>query len=342
MTFKILSLDGGGIRGVMSARILQEIEQQIQQRKGQSLQEYFDLVAGTSTGALIAGAIISGMNSNQIIDIYQNEGLEIFPYQSRFSPKRLPLISKYGLSAPKFSNEGLINVMKKYLVKNQVPIKIKDVVKPNILIVAYDMSKDEPWFFNNNNNNIFSQWYSNLPLWEICVSSASAPTYFPPYELKNQGESSPHIDGGVAANNPTLAAVAYAIKLGHKLEEISVLSIGTGETKKSYKFAEIADWGLSEWATRLFSVLMNGQARADYLVAEQILGISNAKGYLRLQLKLTGVSEAIDDARPENIQQLIQASASFLNQEKVNYTENHDQPNLLLVKEAIAKFIDNN
>ncbi|MDJ0556726.1 MAG: patatin-like phospholipase family protein [Microcoleaceae cyanobacterium MO_207.B10] len=338
MTFKILSLDGGGIRGVMSARILQEIEQQIQQQKGESLQEYFDLVAGTSTGALIAGAIISGMNSNQIIDIYQNEGIEIFPYQSRLSPKRLPLIWKYGISAPKFSNEGLINVMKKYLVKNQIPIKIKDVVKPNILIVGYDMSKDEPWFFNNT----FSWWYSNLPLWEICVSSASAPTYFPPYELKGEGQSYPHIDGGVAANNPTLAAVAYAIKMGHKLEDISVLSIGTGQTTKSYKFNQIVEWGLSEWAIRLFSVLMNAQARADYLVAEQILGFSNAKGYLRLQLKLTGISRAIDDARPENIRELIQASTSFLNQEKVNYTENYAQPNTILAKEAIAKFIENN
>lgn len=338
MTFKILSLDGGGIRGVMAARILQEIEQQIQERKGQSLQEYFDLVAGTSTGSLIAGALIAGMDSNQIINLYKNETLEIFPYQTRWSTKRLPLIFKYGPSAPKFSNEGLINVMKKYLIKNQVPIKIKDVIKPHILIVAYDMYLDEPCFFINH----YPRWYSDIPLWEICVSSASAPTYFPPYELKNKGKSCPHIDGGVAANNPTLPAIAYGIKLGHKLEEISVLSIGTGENTTSYQFQEIVEWGLSEWAVRLFSVLMNAQARTDYLVSEQITGISNAKGFLRLQFKLTGVSQAIDDARPENIQQLIQASESFLNQQKVNYTENYDQPNQMLVKEAIAKFIDNN
>ena len=341
MTFKILSLDGGGIRGVMAVRILQEIEKQIQERKGQSIQGYFDLIAGTSTGALTTGSLIAGMNSSQVINIYKNEGLDIFPYQSYWSLNRFSLYLKYGLSAPKFSNEGLMNVLKKYLVKNKLPIKIKDVVKPNILIVAYNMSTGEPSFFVNQNSQN-SAWYSDIPLWEICVSSASAPTYFPPYELKNQDENYPYVDGGVAANNPTLAAVAYAIKLGHKLEEISVISIGTGEMTKSYKFKEIVDWGLSEWAIPLFSVIMNGQAGADNLVAEQILCISNAKGYLRLQFKLTGSNHAIDDARPENIQQLIQASESFLNQGKVNYKEVYDQQNLMPIKEAIAKFIDNN
>ncbi|MEB3343607.1 patatin-like phospholipase family protein [Okeania sp.] len=340
MTFKILSLDGGGVRGVMAARILQQIEQQIQGSKGQSLQEYFDLVAGTSTGSLIAAGIVSGMNVNQIIDLYKKETQEIFPYQSRWSPKRLPLIRKYGLSAPKFSNQGLINVIKKFTVKNQVPIKIKDVVKPNILIVAYNMYQDDPSFFVNQD----SLWYSDIPLWEICVSSASAPTYFPPYELKIQDKSYPYIDGGVAANNPTLAAVGYAIKLGHKLEEISVISIGTGETTNAYKFEQVVDWGLSEWAIPMFSLILNGQAGADNLVAEQILGISNAKGYLRLQFKLTGNNNPIDDATEKNIQRLISISESFLNEEKVNYTENYNpsNQNQMLVKEAIAKFIDNN
>ncbi len=338
MTFKILSLDGGGVRGVMAARILQKVEQQIQESKGQSLQEYFDLIAGTSTGSLIAAAVVSGMDSNQVLNLYKNETLEIFPYQTRWSRKRLPLIAKYGISAPKFSNQGLINVMQKYLVKNQVPIKIKDVVKPNILIVAYNMYKDDPSFFVNQD----SLWYSDIPLWEICVSSASAPTYFPPYELKGQDKSYPYIDGGVAANNPTLAAVGYAIKLGHKLEEISVISIGTGETTNAYTFEKIVGWGLSEWAIPLFSLTLNAQAGANNLVAEQILGISNAKCYLRLQFQLTGTNNAIDDARPENIQRLIQDSESFLNQGKVNYTEIYNQPNQMLVKEAIAKFIDNN
>ena len=117
MTFKILSLDGGGIRGVISVRIIQEIEQQIQKLKGQSLNEYFDLISGTSTGALTTAALAVGMNTNQIMNIYKHETQEIFPYRSRLCPERLPLIAKCGISAPKFSNEGLINVIQRYLIK---------------------------------------------------------------------------------------------------------------------------------------------------------------------------------------------------------------------------------
>lgn len=342
MTFKILSLDGGGIRGVMSVRIIQEIEQQIQKLKGQSLHEYFDLIAGTSTGALTTAALAIGMNTNQILNIYKYETQEIFPYQSRLCPERLPLIAKYGISAPKFSNQGLINVIKKYFIKNKVPIKIKDVVKPYILIVAYNMSTEEPTFFVNKNYSQDSFWYSDIPLWEICVSSASAPTYFPPYELKNKGESYAYVDGGVAANNPTLAAVSHAIKLGHKLEEISVISIGTGKNTKTYKFEDIVDWGLIEWAIPLFSVILNAQARIGNLYSQQILGFCNASTYLRLQFNLNKISKSFDDARPENIRQLLEATEYFLDHGKVNYTEVNDQENSIFVKEAIAKFIAHN
>ncbi|NET41586.1 MAG: hypothetical protein F6K15_06510 [Okeania sp. SIO2B3] len=117
MTFKILSLDGGGIRGVIAARILIEIEKKIKEQKGKSLHEYFDLIAGTSTGSIIAALIATGTESTNILKLYQEEGINIFPYQSRLSPKRLPLILKYGISAPKFSSEGLIKVLKKYLLR---------------------------------------------------------------------------------------------------------------------------------------------------------------------------------------------------------------------------------
>ena len=340
MTFKILSLDGGGIRGVISERIIQEIEQQIQKLKGQSLNEYFDLISGTSTGALTTAALAVGMNTNQIMNIYKHETQEIFPYRSRLCPERLPLIAKCGISAPKFSNEGLINVIKRYLIKNNIPIKMKDVVKPYILMVAYNMSTEEPTFFVNKDCQD-SLWYSDIPLWEICVCSASAPTYFPPYELKDKGESYAYVDGGVAANNPTLAAVSHAIKLGYKLEEISVISIGTGKNTKTYKFTEIVDWGLADWAIPLFSVILNAQGKTDNLLSEQILGFYNTSIYLRLQFNLNKISNSFDDARPENIRKLIEAAESFLDYDKVNYIKINNQPNHISVKSAIAKFITN-
>lgn len=364
MTFKILSLDGGGIRGVISARILIEIEQQLQAQKNQSLHEYFDLVAGTSTGSIIAAVIATGMNSTNILKLYQQEGINIFPYQSRWSPKRLPLILKYGPSAPKFSHEGLIKVLKKYLVQQDgTAIKLQEINEINLLIVAYNMFLESPTIFVNYHPEIPKQtiWYDNLPLWEICVSSSSAPTYFPAYEFKNGDLSLPHIDGGVAANNPTLAAITYAMKLGYKLEDISIMSIGTGESSQPYSYQQIVDWGLAEWAIKLISILMNSQSSANNLFTEQIMSTTNPKGYLRLQFELNNmfmegtdnsmlinsylnerVSEAIDDATEANINQLIRATEAFLEKGRIPYIDLENQLNYPFVKAAIASFINAN
>ncbi|NEP37798.1 MAG: patatin, partial [Okeania sp. SIO2H7] len=100
MTFRILCLDGGGIRGVMPARILEKVEQQL----GSPLKDHFDLIAGTSTGSILAVGIAVGKSPKELLDLYLKKGLQIFPYQTLLSPKRLPLIFKYGLSAPKFSD----------------------------------------------------------------------------------------------------------------------------------------------------------------------------------------------------------------------------------------------
>ncbi|NEP76766.1 MAG: patatin-like phospholipase family protein, partial [Okeania sp. SIO3B3] len=198
-------------------------------------------------------------------------------------------------------------------------------------------------------------------LWEICISSSSAPTYFPAYEFKNGDLSLPHIDGGIAANNPTLAAISYAIKLGHKLEDISIISIGTGETSQPYSYKQIVEWGLAEWAIKLIDILMNSQSSANSLVAEQIMSTKNPEGYLRLQFELNNifqkgtdnqkvinsyinekVSEAIDDAREPQINQLIRVTEAFIEQGKVAYVDLENQVNYPLVKEAIARFININ
>ncbi|NEO51868.1 MAG: patatin-like phospholipase family protein [Okeania sp. SIO3B5] len=364
MTFKILSLDGGGIRGVIAARILIEIEKQIKEQKGQSLHQYFDLVAGTSTGSIIATLVATGTESANILKLYQEEGINIFPYQSRLSPKRLPLILKYGISAPKFSNEGLIKVLKKYFLRQDgTAIRLQEINEINLLIVAYNMFLESPTIFVNNHPEIPKQtiWYDNLPLWEICASSSSAPTYFPAYELKNGDLSLPHIDGGIAANNPTLAAISHGIKLGHKLEDISIISIGTGETSQPYSYKQIVEWGLAEWAIKLIDILMNSQSSANSLVAEQIMSTKNPEGYLRLQFELNNifqqgtnkkkvinsyinekVSEAIDDAREPQINQLIRVTEAFIEQGKVAYVDLENQVNYPLVKEAIARFINLN
>lgn len=91
MSFKILSLDGGGIRGVITARILQEVERQIQQQQGKSLHEYFDLIAGTSTGSILTAGIAAKKNSSELVQLYQEQGKQIFPIERKERYKKFPV-----------------------------------------------------------------------------------------------------------------------------------------------------------------------------------------------------------------------------------------------------------
>jgi hypothetical protein len=398
--FKILSLDGGGIRGVISAQILQEVEKQIWELKNQKLHEYFDMIAGTSTGSILAAGIAMGKPSSELLDIYKKWGMKIFPYQKLLRWERLPLIFKYGLSAPKFSNDGLIEALKYNLTKEGKEVPIKDIGtptqipnarKPTLLIPAYDTWYRNTTFFTNSHPKTFADppdnppstwgqlWYDDTPLWKICVSSSSAPTFFPGYELTDETEVTsknqwrfPHVDGGVSANNPSLCAISHAINHNlSKFEDIAVLSIGTGETTEPYSTKDIEGWGLTQWARRIAPVFMGGQGAVNSQVCEQLMGGLEGKRYLRLQFELnekfnrnevkdseapyellkkkyrknefTGkpVSEAIDDARPENIDQLIKTAKAFLEEKEGCCYRTRNQKGIP-VKDAIRHFIKKN
>lgn len=172
MPFRILSLDGGGIRGIVAAKMLAAIEKEIQQ----PLNEYFHLIAGTSTGSILAAAIASGRSSQDIVDLYQQKSSIIFPYKKRFSLLRIPLLLKHGISAPKYSDKGLIQALQAVFGSTT----LFDITSTQLLIVSFDTIERQPIFFKNWRRD---KEYGNVPLWEVCVCSASAPTYFPAHKL---------------------------------------------------------------------------------------------------------------------------------------------------------------
>ena len=378
MAFRILSLDGGGIRGVIAATMLAAIEKKL----NQPLNKYFDLIAGTSTGSIIASGIAAGLSSQAIIEIYKENGSIIFPYKSRFSWRRIPLLLKHGLSAPKFSHDGLATVLKDTLGNT----KLLDITEPLLLIVAYDTIAREPI--------VFKSWredpsYGNVPLWEACLCSASAPTFFPAHKLekringtsecanedsitlceegsatnniyndtqiritsgagqgqtrtikKYQGtkrqafidhpweiipdQTSSYsiktiysaIDGGIAANNPSSCAVAEALTLGHKIEEISILSIGTGDLTRIIPFEKAQSWGLIQWAQPLIGVLLNASSNVHEYITNKIIQERVLRLQFNLDKELTGkfLNDDIDDVSPENINNLIEAAEAYIQQ----------------------------
>jgi uncharacterized protein len=378
MTFRILSLDGGGIRGIVAAKMLAAIEKEI----NQPLNKYFNLIAGTSTGSILAAAIAVGRSSEEIVELYKEKSSVIFPYQTRFSLQRIPLLFQYGLSAPKFSNTGLIQVLKDVFKDT----RLFDIVLPSLLVIAYDTIERKAIIFKNWRND---KEYQNVPLWEVCLCSASAPTYFPAHKLqkivrgtvKDAGreflildetasslenlyqnhfvqvtdaaenietrniikyvgasrqawidspwEKIPDknftysiktiysaIDGGVAANNPSTCAVAEALRFGYKPEEISVLSIGTGERTRVISYEKAEHWGLIEWAQPIIGVLFDGSSDIYEYITDQIMGNRILRLQFKLDRQLTNkrLSDDIDDISQENIYNLMEAADTYINQ----------------------------
>lgn len=381
MPFRILSLDGGGIRGVIGATLLAAVEKRI----NKPLNEYFHLIAGTSTGSVLAGAIAVGRSSQEIVDLYKQQSSIIFPYRSLFSPQRLPLLLKYGLSAPKYSDSGLIKVFQEAFGD----IKLLDITEPRLLIVSYDTISRQAI--------IFKSWrinpdYGNLPLWEACVCSASAPTYFPAHKIdrkiigltqsatadsitldksasavediynnthihitsgvgegqvrkikdyvgftgravldspwdRTPEENSSYliktiysaIDGGVAANNPSSCAVAEALRLGYQVEDIYVLSIGTGELTRIIPFEKVQGFGLIQWAEPLISILLDASSGVYEYITDKIIHDRVLRLQFKLDRGLTGkrLSDDIDDVSPQNIDNLIEAAQIYVKQPSV-------------------------
>jgi patatin-like phospholipase/acyl hydrolase len=175
---------------------------------------------------------------------------------------------------------------------------------------------------------------------------------------------SPHVDGGVTANNPALCAISQAIELGHKLEDIQLLSIGTGQNKKPLDFETIEGWGLVKWGLRISDVFMEGQAEVQSKVCLNLLGGSLSNRYLRLQFDLNEsfdeprnylaqapikentqrvnkwlkkqVTEAMDDARPETVTTLLEATESYLEQGNIFATRFEHYGS---VKDNIKQFV---
>ena len=316
MSYRILSLDGGGIRGVISAVILAEVERLI----NQPLNEYFDLIAGTSTGSILGTAVATGSKSQEVIQLYQQQGKNIFPYQNYFSPKRLKLLFKHGISAPKFSDQGLIEVMQEQFGTMSKLSDIPDFLK--LIIISYDTLGREPIVFKS-----WYEYFADVPLWEACVCSSSAPTYFPAHLLNIQGRSYSAIDGGMGATNPSACAVAEAIRLKHPIEEISVLSIGTGDSSHPIPWQQAGSWGLLDWGWegRLIGVMFDASSDIHNYITKQVMSEPDIESdlywsrYLRLDPKIE--VNQIDNATTENINRLIDLTKQYLQSRSYNQPE---------------------
>ena len=256
--YRILSFDGGGIRGILTATLLKRLEE-----KHPKLIENTDLFVGSSVGSFIALALANGISLHEIIRLFS------VPNSKKIFEKR----RRFYLFRPKYSNKPLKKLLSQLFSDS---LRLKDLPK-NVVITSFklyceDTGDWEPVFFNNfpSSKNKYETVVS------AALSSSAAPIYFPSYNN--------HIDGGIIVNNPDTAAISFAAGrngANRKLKDIVLLSFGTGYNPLKIT-SDTANWGLAQWAYSfrpklsnpkypILDILTDGVVESDTFFSSQLL-----------------------------------------------------------------------
>lgn len=298
---RILSLDGGGIRGLVSSLWLAGVEDALVQAGKPGLLKRFDLLAGSSTGALVACGLAIGLAPDDLAEIYRKQRHEIFPGMAERLWSRASRLFSHGPSAPRYDGKGLEKVLKKVFGATTL-----GQAKKPLLITSYDTVSRTPVVFKS-----FKPEHAGLPMWEVCRASAAAPTYFPAHGMTVEGRKRSLIDGGVVANNPTACAIAEAMRKDQRVDDahdLVVLSIGSGERNRPIDLKSAREWGALEWAVPIIDVLFDGNTDAVDYIARHLVG----DGYFRMQAELTPGMDDLDDVSATNIAGLEAMAQNYL------------------------------
>ena len=299
---KILCLDGGGVRGLISLRFLAELEQ----TTGQTIPELFDFFGGTSIGAIIVSLFAYKKYSAKIIleQILTRDKL------LRICPESL-LDSVFGVVQfqPKYQNSQLKTVLEELLGT----VRLSETDK-KVMITGFDLEKHRPIFFKN----YFDSKDGDTLVSDICTVSASAPLYFAPHYLV--GRNLWGIDGGMANNNPSDGAIIDAISLCNG--KIDLLSVGTGYSHSVIDASSSPDWGLLDWVTKgkLIDLMMGGSIDSSDYRARSLCKALNHR-YVRIQHAIPENNLVMDNFSIDNLDQLQQIALDWWTLDKQRVVE---------------------
>lgn len=255
--FRILALDGGGVRGAFTAAVLAEFED----RTGTQCFERFDLITGTSTGGLLAIALALGHPAEQLCDLYRDNGRAIFPLEGRFRRMRGAVRQLFSI---KYEQKALREQLTRVLGDEKL-----GSARTRLVIPAYDITTGRVFVFKTRHLKRF-QFDIDVDAVEIAMCTSAAPTYFPANLLPQHGLAA-YVDGGIWANAPVMVGLVEAVGfLGIPLERVELLSVGT--TSSVPAFSNEIRSGLLRWAPHLSNLFMTAQAQGSIAMAEVLCG----------------------------------------------------------------------
>ena len=299
----VLSIDGGGMRGLIPALVLAEIEKRAQA----PCAHLFDLIAGTSTGGLLALGLAKPDDNGapeysaaELANLYLDEGETIFQQSRAWQIRSLG-----GFVEERYDEQPLERLLRdKYFGETKLSQAVTEMV-----LTSYDLYNSAPFIFKRSYARDRREW--DYPMWGIARATSAAPTYFEPFEIKGQlPDEGDHVlvDGGVFANNPTLCAYVEALDIWGPETEIVVCSLGTGEKRhRNLTKKQVDGWGSARWVTTILDTAFDGISdTVDYQM--RIICRHGAEAhprYRRLQVRIPDeMSAALDNATPEQMRRL--------------------------------------
>jgi uncharacterized protein len=308
---KILSVDAGGIRGLIPLYILREIEKRLGARRiRKPFVRIFDLMAGTSTGGLIVLGIAAPrfqvdpfhktadapeFTVANMIDFYEKNGITIFPH--RFFEQLSQIAHVFH---DKYSAQPLEELMAALFGKRKLSQALT-----NVLIPAFDIENQKPYIFRSRTRQNKKAADTDFYMKDVVRATTAAPTFFEPAVISSVPPGKKDycfIDGAVFAHNPALAAYVEARALFGKKRKIMILSLGTGAGFNSYNRKKIKHWGYLDWITPahgspLPNIMIDGEGKStDYYLSslEDVM-------YFKINDQVKECSESFDDATERNV-----------------------------------------
>ena len=300
--FRILSLDGGGIRGAFTAAFLYRLERQI----GYPISDYFDLIAGTSTGGIIALALCLGEPAEKIRNLYRDSG------PAMFSPRKSDDLSRWQRLCAKaakrkfrsldeatlYRSKYTSDALRELLIGVFGTRTLEDARASRALIPAVNLTTGRTIVFKTPHQPKFirDRYFAAV---DVALATSAAPTFFPQARI---GSGSAYADGGLWANNPAMLAYAEAVRIHgvakredldprFGMEEIHMISVGTGEPEYYAKPAP-GDDGLLWWADKLFEVASGAASQGVHFQVQYVLGLER---YHRIDFKMPSTPWRLDD-----------------------------------------------
>lgn len=324
-----LSIDGGGVRGVIPAVILTEIEK----KTNRSICDLFQSgLTGTSTGGLIALGLAARKSTDpndanynkplftaeELVNFYSGESQNIFPTEETSCcyscwVSFLCCLCCKGICSAEYDNEYLQQRLKEIFGER----KLSDSLVP-VQVVAFDLTRNAPVYFSTLDT-------PNVLMKDAALATTAAPTFFPAHSFKEGIVSYTCVDGGVFENNPVSAALQQAISFYDKkyktlinYYDFILVSLGTGHSSVSLDIAGLSDAGKLKWAPNVVEIAITGTSTAaDKHMRDLYTARKVNDNYFRLQVSIPESNSKLDDSRKSNLDTLVAAADRFIVENKL-------------------------